>query len=188
MKKPGFFEGVTVAMIASLVISASVFFSLTLIVSPFMLEVIISIVCLAYISYLMIRSGERLGRMVVFTIWFATTILAFVFTSSLTIFILFQLGVIWIVRSLYFYDSVLAALLDLGLIGLGALISIWAWYNTGNVFIAMWCFFLMQALFVFIPHLLKSSTSSKSSPNRVSDQFDRAHLAAEQALRQITSN
>ena len=40
---------------------------------------------------------------------------------------------------------------ELGLMGLSTFVALWVWLSTGSLFLSLWCFFLMQALFVFIP-------------------------------------
>jgi hypothetical protein len=186
MKRPSFFEGVGVALVASIVISAGVFVIGAMFVSAGLLQMMIALLSAAYISYLMIRSRERLGRLTVFAIWLGATLLSGVFAPSLVIFALVQLGMIWIIRSLYYYNSVLAALADLGLIGLSMLAGMWAWFNTQSLFLAVWCFFLVQALFVYIPKQLKSSNTKDTHAHHASDRFQQAYLAAEQAARQLS--
>ncbi|MGH8652343.1 MAG: hypothetical protein ACREYE_09290 [Gammaproteobacteria bacterium] len=46
---------------------------------------------------------------------------------------------------------VLSALADLGLNALGLTAAIWAVKQSGSLFASIWCFFLVQALFVAIP-------------------------------------
>ena len=186
--KPSFFEGVAVAFVASIVIAACTFVFARIFVSTGMLQILVTLLSAAYIAYLMVRSHERLGRLTVFSIWFVLTFLGMILSPSLLVFVLLQLGMIWIIRSLYYYNSVLAALADLGLMGLSTFVALWAWLNTQSLFLAMWCFFLMQALFVLIPKQLKTSNSTESKKQSVGDRFEHAYLAAEQAVRQLTLN
>ena len=186
--KPTFFEGVAVALVASLVIAATTFVFANIFFSMGMMQIFIALVSAVYIAYLMIRSHEKLGRLTVFTLWFAITLLSMVVSPSLAIFVLVQLGMIWIIRSLYYYNSVLAALADLGLMGLSIIVSLWAWWNTQSLLMAMWCFFLVQALFVLIPKQLSKPASKDSHLQKASDRFEHAYLAAEQAARQLTLN
>lgn len=186
VSKPTFFEGVAVALVASVVIAACTFVFARVFVSTGLLQILIAMVSAAYIGYLMIRSRERLGRLTVFSVWFGATLLSMIFVPSLVMFALMQLGMIWVIRSLYYYNSVLAALADLGLIGLSTAIALWAWLNTHSLFLAMWCFFLVQALFVLIPKQFKTQNSKDLNSNHASDRFEHAYLAAEQAVRQLT--
>ena len=186
--KPTFFEGVAVALLASLVIAACTFVFANIFVSIGLLQIFIALVSAMYIAYLMIRSHERLGRLTVFSVWFVITLLGMVLSPSLVIFVLLQLGMIWIIRSLYYYNSVLAALADLGLVGFSVIVSLWAWWNTQSLLMAMWCFFLVQALFVLIPKQLSKPASKDSHLQKASDRFEHAYLAAEQAARKLTLN
>ena len=99
-----------------------------------------------------------------------------------------HIGLIWLVRSLYFYASVVSALTDLGLSGLALAAAVWAVTHTGSLFLAIWCFFLVQALFVAIPHALsgKAAPGIQPAADR-DDRFERAHRAAEAAVRKLSS-
>jgi hypothetical protein len=56
--------------------------------------------------------------------------------------------------------------------------AFWAYGHTGSVFIAIWCFFLTQALFVLIP--------ARGRPDRLtSPSFNEAHRAADQAIARL---
>ena len=66
-------------------------------------------------------------------------------------YVLVHVGLVWLVRSLYYYSGVLPALADLGLSVLGAAFAVWAAQRSGTAWLALWCFFLAQAFFVLIP-------------------------------------
>ncbi len=184
--KPTFFEGVTVALIASVVITACAFVISHVFFSAGFLQILIACASAAYIGYLMIRSRERLGRLTVFATWSVASITAMIFAPSLAVFLLLQLGMIWVVRSLYYHNSLLTAFADLGLMGLSTFVAVWVWLSTGSLFLSLWCFFLMQALFVFIPKHLKKSESGDGITTASSDHFEHAYLAAENAVRQLS--
>ena len=90
-------------------------------------------------------------------------------------------------RSLYFYSSVLPALTDLMLSGLGLAAAVWAAGQTGSVFLSLWCFFLVQALFVVIPTRIRRRHSESSLGPDGLDRFQRAHRSAEAAVRRLSS-
>jgi hypothetical protein len=90
---------------------------------------------------------------------------------------------LWLARSLYFYAGVLPALLDLGLSALSVSAATWAITRSGSVFLAAWCFFLVQAMFVVIPGTLKKRATGAADEN--DDTFERARRRADAALRQL---
>jgi hypothetical protein len=53
------------------------------------------------------------------------------------------------------------------------------------VFLATWCFFLVQALFVAIPPTIKSAQKTQRNTAADNENFERAKRNADQALRQL---
>ena len=96
-----------------------------------------------------------------------------------------QLAMIWGTRSLYFHQSLLAAFADLGLCGLGLIGALGAYLHTGSLFLSLWCLFLIQAFFVYIPSLAQPGGQR---PDRDEDRFRRAHQAAAAAVHRLSSN
>jgi hypothetical protein len=93
----------------------------------------------------------------------------------------------WLVRSLYFYSGVLPALMDLGLSALSIAAAVWAISHTGSVFLATWCFFLVQALSVAIPPAVKRKANATRNSAAENEPFERARRQADQALTQLFS-
>lgn len=193
MKQPTFFEGVAVAIITSL--AGSIMFTVLASVfnGSFLVRLIIAGLGLAYILYLLTRSRERIGRVTVFAVWVLVTIVTWFMTPSLLMYTLVHIGLIWLVRSLYFYSSILPSLGDLALNGLSLASAIWAATHTSSVFLSIWCFFLMQALFVYIPTIVYIPTSRRNQSGaglvnlHNDDRFQRAYCVAETAVRKLTS-
>ena len=97
-------------------------------------------------------------------------------------FLCVQLGLVWLVRSLYFHSSLLAALADLGLVALGFAAAVWAASRSNSAALCLWAFFLVQALYVAIPQ----RTSGRDAPDGAdADRFAHAHRAAEAAVRRM---
>ena len=119
MNKPGILEGTGVAMIASLA-SGVLGALLPLLVSQATsARILLASLALAYLIFLLKRTRERSGRIVVMASWLIVTSSVWMLDSSLLWFVLSQAVTIWIFRSLYFHASVLPALFDLGLIAFG---------------------------------------------------------------------
>jgi hypothetical protein len=96
-----------------------------------------------------------------------------------------QASIVWLVRSLYFHNSLVTALLDLGLVGIGLLGGAWALINTGSAAAALWTFFLLQALFswipVFDPKRAEVFRAAGQDPS-----FQAAHRVAVDAVRKLS--
>ena len=75
--------------------------------------------------------------------------------------------------------------MDLGLNALSISASVWAITRSGSVFLATWCFFLVQALFVAIPPNVKGRAESVPDTVAQRETFERARRQADQALRQL---
>jgi hypothetical protein len=77
------------------------------------------------------------------------------------------------------------ALMDLGLSALSISAAVWAITRSGSVFLATWCFFLVQALFVAIPPAVQRKAKHEQNTAADSEVFDRARRDADAALRRL---
>ncbi len=187
MKKPTFFEGVSIALVAS--ITATVLFTVLGSILPLeaVIKLLIALFSLGYISYLLHRSSKRLGRVTLVAGWLIATATIWLITPSLALYGLTHLVLIWLVRALYHYHSLLSALADLGLNAVAAVTATWAAYQTGSLLITTWCFFLTQALFVYIPPRLFRNERSPLASTGNQEHFQQAHHAAEAALHKLST-
>lgn len=185
MKRPGFFEGAGVALALSL--SGSVLFAALspVIGNGVLTRLLIAGLGLAYVLYLLGRAPERVGRVTALAAWAAVASIAWLLAPSITLYALIHLGLVWLVRSLYFRSSLLTSLADLGLNGLALAAGIAALIHTGSLFLSLWSFFLVQALFVVIPPSIAPRTEATHAES--DEDFLRAHRAAETALRRLSS-
>jgi hypothetical protein len=143
----------------------------------------IALLGFAYVLYLVGKSGERVGRITTIAVWIALAGTAWLMGLPIVGYVLVHVGLVWLVRSLYYYSGVLPALADLGLALLGAAFATWAAQRSGSAWLALWCFFLVQSLHVLIPPSFLGSPSTANGD----DGFARAHRAAEAAVRRLTS-
>ena len=188
MKAPGLLEGLVVAIGAS--IGGGILTALLPVVSSeyTAIRILLSVLAIGYLLYLMKRSNERTGRIVMVALWLIATLGSLLAGTSLLYFALIQVAAVWITRSLYFHASVLPALLDLALVCLGLVASVWAILQTGSVMTAIWCFFLTQSLFVLIPGF-GSNRDTQSCFNPVEqDRFQSAHRVALDAVRKLSTH
>lgn len=185
MKRPGFFHGVIVAAVLGFVASAIV---ATL--TPFaglgaVVRLVVPMLGLAYLLYLLNRSAERLGRVTTLTLWTGMAAVTWWIGPPLPLYLMIHVGAVWLIRSLYFYSGVMPALMDLGLSALSVSAAVWAITRSGSVFLATWCFFLVQALFVAIPPAVQRKAKPELNTVADNDGFERAKRQADAALRQL---
>ena len=185
MKRPTFFHGVLVAAVLGFFASA-IFATLT----PFVgvgavLRLVVPAMGLAYLLFLFSRSKERVGRITTLSLWAVLAVTTWWFAPPLSLYLLIHVAAVWLVRSLYFYSGIFPALLDLGLSTLSVSATVWAITRSGSVFLATWCFFLVQALFVAIPPSIEGKQRAQENAPVESEKFEQARRQADQALRQL---
>lgn len=184
MRTPTFLEGVLVALVASLagsVLQTAMTF-LGLNVAPWLL---VASLGLGYAVYLLRRSPVRFGRVAALAAWGAVAGLLGLAAPSLASYVALHVAALWLLRSLFFHSRPVAALADLALSGAALAAGLWAFAHTGSLLLGLWCFFLVQALFVAIPR--------GSEPRRVAgtlpaeDRFEAAYQVAEDAVRRLVT-
>jgi len=185
MKRPSFIHGVIVAAVLGFFASAVVATLTPFVGLGSVIRLVIPGLGLAYLLFLFSRSEERVGRVTTISLWSALAAVSWWIAPPLPLYLLIHVAAVWLVRSLYFYSGVLPALMDLGLGALSISASVWAITRSGSVFLATWCFFLVQALFVTIPPAVKHKTDSQRSKSPDNDNFERARRQADAALRTL---
>ena len=185
MKRPTFLHGVIVAAVLGFFASAIVATLTPFVGLGAVIRMVIPALGLSYLLYLFSRSEERVGRVTTLFLWSALAAVTWWIAPPLPFYMLIHVGAIWLVRSLYFYSGVLPALMDLGVSTLSISATVWAISRSGSVFLAAWCFFLVQALFVAIPPAIKSAQEAQRSTPADNENFERARRNADQALRQL---
>jgi hypothetical protein len=184
MKQPSFFEGVAVAIVLSILGSAFAWALSPVFGRNAIMYLLISGISFVYVMYLLARSRERVGRITTVVLWMAVTGLVWLAGLPWLLLGLIQVGFIWLVRSLYYYSSVLTSLMDLGLTVLSLVIAFWATAHSGSLFLGIWTFFLVQALFVAIPKQWRGTGGAQQITQE--DAFQRAFRTAEAAVRKLT--
>ena len=145
------------------------------------IEVMSVLLCLAYLGYLLGLSRAGAGKI---SIAAASVLLltgAVAAGMPATGLIVLATALIWTVRTLTAYRSLVSAVLDclLNLASLSA--GVWAYGVSGSFAAGTWCFFLTQALFVLIPERL-GRRQPMDETDTADDRFARARRAAEAAL------
>ena len=187
MKRPTLLEGATFSLLASLASSILLTTLTGILPGGVVFRLVLASCGFAYVIYLLGRSSERVGRVVVITAWFGISATAWWLSLPMPLYVLLHLVLVWLVRSLYHHSSLLPALADLGLLGVGLAMAFWAFAHTGNTFLAVWCFFLLQSLFVLIPSNPVPKRATHRLPSKDEERFERAHRNAITALRGIHS-
>ncbi len=185
MKRPTFFHGVIVAAVLGFFASAVIATLTPFVGIGSVIRLVIPGLGLAYLLFLFSRSEERVGRVTTLTLWSVLAAVSWWIAPPLPLYLLIHVAAVWLVRSLYFYAGLFPALMDLGLSALSVSASIWAITRSGSVFLATWCFFLVQALFVAIPPAIKKKSTPQRNVATENEKFERAKRQADEALRTL---
>jgi len=196
MIKLPFLRSVVVALLISGA-TAVLYLSLSLIFDKVTaLQACTSAATLAYVLYLLGQSDTRFGRVSTVGIFLACTFLAWLLTPSTLLLAAFNVGVIWLVRAVYYHNNVLVALADLVISVITFTAAIAAALQSNSLFLALWSFFLAQAMIVPILNYISNRVSGGENGNRDRDclsaqhdamqqNFQHAYRNAENALRRL---
>ncbi len=185
MKRPSFLHGVIVAAVLGFFASAVVAALTPFVGLSAVIRLVIPALGLAYLLYLFRGSKERVGRVTTLALWAVLAAATWWIAPPLPLYLLIHVGAIWLVRSLYFYSGVMPALMDLGISTLSVSATVWAISRSGSVFLATWCFFLVQALFVAIPPAIKRRRARQLRTATTNETFANAKRNADKALQQL---
>ena len=187
MSRPSFLEGAGVALVSSIVGGGVMILLLPLFSGALLLAGIAAAIGLGYLLYLLRRTRARVGKVSMLALWAAVTAVTFAVDPPLVLHAVAQLTVVWIARSLFIHDSVLAALADLAVCAASLAAAAWAAHHTGSLALTLWCLMLVQAAFVAIPGTARGTSRGAAMAPRDDDPFQRAHRAAEAALRRLST-
>jgi len=187
MKNPSFFEGIIIALVSAFIGSVLFAFLPAIIGTTYALEFMISIITGSYMVYLLKRSNERTGRLVITLLWLLSSCALWLWSPGLLLFSLFNAGMIWLVRSLYFYNGILISIADLALTLFAFAAAYWAMFNTQSLFLSIWCFFLVQALFPNLLGFWKNKFKQATEVSHTDDAFNNACTVAETAIQKLSN-
>ena len=183
MKTASFNEGLVIALISSLIGTVIYYLLSAFVADSYIFRLLISVGSFAYVLYLLSRSQTPIGRVSAMGVWALISVAMWLYWPPAAVFILVHISIIWIIRSLYFYTSLISAMADLGLNLLSIAAAYWAAMQTGSLFLSIWCFFLTQALFVAIPKNLFATNKHKPV---CADHFRQSHRAAQAAIAKLS--
>jgi hypothetical protein len=184
MRNIRFSGGVIVALVLACCGSVLYAALTTVFGAAWVIRCIVSLLTLAYLLYLLAYSGVRIGRVATFALALTVTAGSLYWQPPLVTYALLHVGLIWLVRCCYFHNSLIGVLADLGFGGLGLAAAVWAAECSGTLFLALWCFFLVQAL--AIPVLRHGFARTDGDPPADNATFRRARRSAESALRRLS--
>lgn len=187
LKSISFIEGILVAFIVSLTGSVAYLTFSFLLSEDFAVRLLITGLSFLYMLYLLGRSHESIGRPTVVLLWSAMSIILWLLWPPLSLYLIFQLLSIWLIRSIYFYSSLLSVVADLGLTAVSVAIAFWAASHTGSLFLTLWCFFLTQALFVAVPARINSRPGNNKQNMETEADFQRSYRVAEAAVSKLST-
>ncbi len=188
MMQLSFMSAAAVALILALTASFAAFILVPAVGISLLLKLLVSILGFLYLVWLIRGSRRRSGRLVMLAFWGILSVGTWFLAPTLSLYLLVHITAIWLIRSLMVYSGLLPAVLDLGLTAVSAAAAGLAFSRSGSVFLATWCFFLLQALFVAIPIRVSPKKHAIGLDNEVdNDVFERARRRGVAALEQLFS-
>jgi hypothetical protein len=172
----------------SLVAAAAALTLSFLMPSAVVARLVITGLALAVVVRSIARSEDKTGRIVALAVWVVIAIGLWATGAGLPIVVAVHAALIWLARSLFSHSRLIHAGLDLGLTLVALSFGILAAVRTESIFLASWCFLLVQALHVCIPELAARWTAPKAERLPASDSnrgFTDAFRAADEALQRI---
>lgn len=133
-----------------------------------------------YVGYLFYGTHAKIGRVVTACAYLVGVALAWALAPSTMAFLAIHVGAVWLIRSLYFHSGILTAIADMSVAVVGVTAAAMTASHTHSALLAIWAFFLVQALFVLIPQRLQAP-----SPVDQPDRFRKAHRMATAAVEKL---
>lgn len=185
MKLPSFWREAGVALLLSVVGSVGFHVAALVIGNASALRLLVLGVGLAYALIALDTLAARSGRLFAVVALITADVGLIVLDPTLTVWVLVQTFALWLLRSCYVHPRPLAALID-AVLCVGAIAAAaFGLLHSRSVFLALWAYFLVQALYVLIPDTLGPGARAAATPDTAS-RFDQAERTAEAALRRLT--
>jgi len=181
MKSLSFWRAVLLAILISVVSAVCHSLLSKLIGTSTSLRLCVLGAALIYVWAMLAHGPKRSGRVLAALAWLGLALALLAFNPPLLVWLLLQTGFIWLLRALQSYDSLIPA-------GADALLSVFALaagiataQHTHSLFLALWSFFLVQALIAFVP-----VRTSSVAVNAANNDFEASLRNAEAALRRLS--
>jgi hypothetical protein len=148
-------------------------------------RLLVALLAWLYLLVLLGRTREKVGRVATGVVG-GVALAALVCSHCTWAGVLFgAVAVIWVARSMFSYSSLLGAVADALVCFVAVGWALAAYSYSYSVAWAVWCFFLAQALVVFIPE--KPELTSSPVEEAAGDRFACAHRTAEAAIRALAN-
>lgn len=183
--KPTLMEGAVIGIAISIGVSLFFVGGISLLSGGLGFRFLTGIIFLIYTLYLLSKSQEKTGKITIISIWLLVSVLNFLFTESVLLYVTIYIAMTWLIRSLYFYNSLLSSGIDLLVTVLASFICLLTWNYTGSLLLTIWSFFLIQSLFVFIPRHYRDSPFTNANSRSVNTAFEQACRNAEVSLEKL---
>lgn len=187
MKRPTFLRAALVALGIAVAFGAALTALTPLVGADSALRLVIPAACLAWLLCLLRRGAAPAGSVTVLAFWCAASAATWLLGPPIALYVLVHAALLWLARSLCFYSGLFPALLDMALSGLSLSAASWALTRSDSVFLVAWSFFLLQALFVFIPPKVGTHPAADTDEDGHA-AFESARRRADAALRQLLSH
>ena len=184
MQKFSFVAGVVLALALSLVSPVLFSFFRTFLPEVHALNWLVAMLTSAYITALLARSQRRQGRVIVFCVLIFLQISWLYWITNPLVVASLNLGFSALARCFFYYRRLLVISLDMGLSTLGLLVSLWSVQHNQSLFLAVWCYFLVQAAVLPCIQFILQRTRGDRAVN--TPRFEHALRVAEAALRRAT--
>lgn len=181
MNGPGFWRSVGIGLVASLAGTVAFHLFAPLLGGGMALRATVALLAGAAALAVLFDRGHRIGRFVAFAAWLVLLAILLVLDPGLWLWAAVPVFAAWLMRSLFRYQTLLQAGTD-AVLALFALAAGWlVLRHTHSVFLALWCYFLVQALTALIPR------ARSATPPPAGDRYDQAQRNAEAALRRLAT-
>ena len=189
MNSINFWRGAGVAFVLSLLGAVALSVFSPIVGTAIGARLLIVGLSLVYLIVLLYQTQARSGRLLALTIWLLLTSLLFLFNPTILLWLFVHVGMLWLVRCLYRYGSLWTATADALLNGLALMLALATAMYTHSVFLSLWCFFLLQALYVYIPgkYSLPTRSSQVTQGQTGDERFERAYRTAEAAFKRLSA-
>ncbi|GAB4190901.1 MAG: hypothetical protein Tsb002_19110 [Wenzhouxiangellaceae bacterium] len=187
MRALGFWRSVALAIGLS-VLGTALWHLLSLMMGSILaVQMSIAAMALVYALVLLRCQRGRSGRLAAFSAWLLLSLGLMAAPVSLLGFALAQLAMLWLMRSVYSYRTLLPALGDAAISGIAVLIAIWTLLHSHSLLLTLWSFWLCQALVALLPPRFPTGRDDHDRHSPSSLRFDQAHDRAREALAVLAS-
>ncbi|MCO7222811.1 hypothetical protein [Pleionea sp. CnH1-48] len=180
MSSSQFMTHALVGFVLAIVAQLSVW-TLKVFVPPLLVyETTFCLLALFYLLYLISQSRHRSGSLIVLSAWLVICLVCWGWNDTFAL-VLGLTGLVSFTRFLFFHRRWLAFCADILLSITALALAVATLAHTQQISLAVWCFFIVQALFLFIPGQ-KGLARNGALGNTSDEAFDKARVRAEQSL------